>query len=136
VTSRRGLPVARASAGHSRGRKAEQAASDYLVACGFVVLGQNVRLGPLEIDLVARRDDLVALVEVRTRRRGSQVGALASIGPVKRKRLLRAAERYLFEPPFPLEGVTRVRLDVCIVHTSSEAVTIEHFPGAITADGA
>ena len=93
-------------------------------------------MGPLELDLVARKDDLVALVEVRTRRRGSQVGALASIGPVKRKRLLRAAERYLLEPPCPLDGVTLVRLDVCIVHTSSKAVTIEHFPGAITADGA
>lgn len=135
MTSRRALPVARASAGHTRGKKAEEAASDYLVACGFVVLGQNVRIGPLELDVVARKDDLVALVEVRTRRRGSQVGALASIGPVKRKRLLRAAERYLFDPPFPLEGVTRVRLDVCIVHSSSGAFTIEHFPGAITADG-
>jgi putative endonuclease len=134
VTKRRDLPVSRASAGHSRGRKAEEAASDYLVTCGFVVLGQNVRLGALELDLVVRKADLVALVEVRTRRRGSQVGALASIGTVKRKRLLRAAERYLFEPPFPLEGVTRVRLDVCIVHTSSKTVTIEHFPGAITAD--
>jgi putative endonuclease len=92
-----------------------------------------VRLGALEIDVVARKDELIALVEVRTRKPGAMVGALASIGPKKRARLVAAAARVLVTPPFPLDGVERVRLDVCVVHLSKGDVTIEHFPAAITA---
>jgi len=120
--------------GHALGRVAEEAACDALVARGFVILGRNVRFGPHEIDAIVRIGATVALVEVRTRKAGAQVGPLASIGPKKRKAMLAAAARFLAEPPFPLAGVDRVRLDVCIVHMSPGATTVEHFPGAITAD--
>ena len=123
----------RAPRGHALGRAAEQAASDYLVARGFVILGQNVRFGALEIDVVARSGELLALVEVRSRKPGAMVGALASIGPKKQARLVAAAARVLAAPPFPLDGVERVRLDVCIVHLSKGTAAIEHFPAAITA---
>ena len=118
---------------HALGRVAEEAAGDYLVARGFVILGQNVRVGALEIDLVARAGNLLALVEVRARKARALVGALASIGPTKRARMLRAATRVLVDPPFPLDGITRVRLDVCVVHVSPRGVGVEHFPAAITA---
>ncbi|HQY60301.1 MAG: YraN family protein [Myxococcales bacterium] len=123
-----------ARAGKSLGRAAEDAASDHLVARGFLILGRNVRIGPLELDIVARDGALVALVEVRARREGALVGALASITPEKRRRLLRAAAGFLASPPVDLAGVTRVRIDVCIVHVSREGVKVEHLAGALTAD--
>ncbi len=122
--------------GHALGRTAEEAACDSLVARGFVVLGRNVRLGPHEIDVVVRDGPTgatIALVEVRTRRAGALVGPLASIGPKKRKAMLDAAARFLARPPFSLDGVARVRLDVCVVQLAAEATTVEHFPGAVTA---
>ncbi len=123
-----------ARAGKSLGRAAEEAASDHLVARGFRILGRNVRIGPLELDVVARDGALVALVEVRARREGALVGALASITPEKQRRLLRAAAGLLAAPPFDLTGVTRVRIDVCIVHVSRDGVRVEHLAGALTAD--
>lgn len=120
--------------GKSLGRIAEEAASDHLVARGFHILGRNVRLGPLELDIVARAGDLVALVEVRARAEGALVGALASITREKQRRLLRAAARLLADPPFDLEGVTRVRIDVCAVHVSPTGVAVEHLTGVLTED--
>jgi putative endonuclease len=114
------------------GRRAEEAAAAHLVAHGFAILARNMRLGALEIDLVARKGPLVAIVEVRTRGPGSFAGAFASVGGVKRARLLRAADRLWRFHLRGLEGVERLRIDVCAVSFGPEGVRVEHAPGAIT----
>lgn len=117
------------------GRVAEEAACDYLVARGFSILARNLRLGPLELDIVARDGaGTLAVVEVRARKKGALVGALASIGATKRARLLAAARRLLVDAPFSLEGITFVRIDVVVVHVDGASTGVEHFRGAITED--
>lgn len=117
------------------GRVAEEAACDYLVARGFSILARNLRLGPLELDIVARDGKgTLAIVEVRARKKGALVGALASVGATKRARLLSAARRLLVDAPFSLEGITFVRIDVVIVHVDGASTSVEHFRGAITED--
>ena len=62
------------------------------------------------------------------------VGALASVGPTKRARLLSAARRLLVEAPFSLDGIAFVRIDVVVVHVDGASTAVEHFRGAITDD--
>ncbi len=113
-------------------RRAEQAVADHLEGEGWTLLGRNVRLGPLEIDIVARRADLVAIVEVRTRGPGSFVTAFASISPAKRKTLLRAAARW--SQLHKSEDWLRLRIDVAAVHFDEQGTpTVDYSPGAITA---
>ena len=115
----------------ARGRRAELAVADYLVANGFAIIAGNVRLGPLELDLVARRGGLVAVVEVRTRGHGSFDGPFASIRAPKRERLLRAVERLWRERLTAIPEVERVRIDVAAVTFDQGQTLVEYVAGAV-----
>jgi putative endonuclease len=115
----------------ARGVRAEQAAADYLVACGVQVLASNVRVGRLEVDLITREGPVIAIVEVRTRGHGSWQRALDSVDFRKRARLRQAGER-LWRDRFSAEpGVERMRFDVAAVtFAPGGEVLIEHVRSA------
>jgi len=115
----------------SVGRSAEDIAARHLEAEGFTVLWRNVRIGALEVDIVAKKDDLVAIVEVRSRGPGSFVGPLASITRQKRQMLLRASRGIWRGRLKKMDDVQRVRIDVIAV-TLGETPVVEHITGAIT----
>jgi putative endonuclease len=113
------------------GRRAELAVVDYLVVRGFSILGQNVRLGSLELDIVARQGRLVAVVEVRTRGAGALQGAFESIGATKRARLRKAVERLWREKLQAMSDVERVRIDAAAVTFEGGVTSVEYVEGAI-----
>jgi putative endonuclease len=78
-------------------------------------LAVNLRLGRLELDVVARDGDTVIVVEVRHRGRGAWQTGLESIAPVKAKRVRAAGER-LWRSRFERDPrVNRMRFDVAVV---------------------
>lgn len=83
----------------ARGDAAEDEALAFLQAQGLQLLARNYRMpgrGAAEIDLVMQAPDgTVVFVEVRQRSRVDHGGAAASIGAVKRSRIVRAAQHYL-----------------------------------------
>lgn len=99
----------------ARGDAAEDAALALLQAQGLRLLERNYRMpgrGAAEIDLIVQaRDGTVVFVEVRQRSRSDFGGAGASIGALKRQRIVRAAQHYLLRwrrlPP--------VRFDVVLI---------------------
>jgi putative endonuclease len=113
------------------GRRAEDAVAVYLEARGFAIVARNMRLGSLEIDLVARQGPLVAIVEVRARGPGSFTGPFASITWKKRGTLLRAAERLWREKLRGMPDVRRVRIDVAGVTFDGDEARIAYQAGAI-----
>jgi putative endonuclease len=113
------------------GLLAESAVADFLFADGFAVLARNLRLGPLEIDIVARKRKLLAIVEVRTRAAGAWVPAFESVSRAKILRLRRAAAA-LWRSKSPIvRNVDRVRIDVASVSFAGGRTRIEYVPGAI-----
>ena len=115
------------------GRSAEDRAVDHVVSAGFRVLWRNVRIGPLEIDLVAKKDDLVIIVEVRSRGAGAFEGPLASVTWSKRRLLLRAARGIWRGRLKKMPDVQRVRIDVIAITTSRDAPpSVEWIRGAVT----
>jgi putative endonuclease len=113
-------------------RRAERAVEEHLAARGFETVARNLRLGALEIDLVARKEALAVIVEVRTRGAGSFQRALESITPKKRATLLRAAERMWRERLSRMEGIERMRIDVAAVTLEGAEISVEYIEGAIT----
>jgi putative endonuclease len=113
------------------GEFGERLAAGRLRRDGYEIVATNVAVRPWgEIDIVARRDGVLALVEVRTRRGSRFGGAALSLMPAKQRRMLRAAMAYLSgfgdEPP-------PARIDVILVNLDGNGrlLSIEHIENAV-----
>ncbi len=96
---------------HCRGLDAEAAACAALERDGWSVLGRRLRTAAGEVDAVAEKDGLLAVVEVKSR--PTLAFAAASVLPRQRARLLAAAAILLAENP--QWGGNGVRFDVLLV---------------------
>jgi len=88
----------------SAGDAAEALALDHLRRAGLRLLARNYRTpgrGGGEIDLVMRDGATLVFVEVRRRGTRDFGGALASVGPTKRRRIVLAARHFLLRWPAP-----------------------------------
>ena len=113
-----------------RGHRAEEAAAAFAISLGMIVSARNVRVGRLEIDLVAIDGDCVVVVEVRTRGPGSWVGPFTSVDWRKRARLRSAGEslwRTRYKNDKRLE---RMRFDLMAVDLTADAPVVEHVRAA------
>lgn len=118
------------------GRDAEARAAALVQESGFTVLWRNVRIGPLEIDLVARRDDLAIVVEVRGRGAGAYERPLSSVTWNKRRMLLRAARGVWRGRLKKMQDIRRMRIDVIAIAYADEGPPfVEWIAGAITEEG-
>jgi putative endonuclease len=75
------------------GGAAERAVVAFLSAEGCEILGVNLRVGHLELDVVARLERTVLVVEVRSRGPSAWTSAFGSIDAKKRARVRTAGER-------------------------------------------
>jgi putative endonuclease len=75
------------------GYRAESAVVGYLEEAGYEIVARNLRLGRLELDIIARRATLIIIVEVRTRGEGSWTSAFGSLTRSKQERIRLAGQR-------------------------------------------
>jgi putative endonuclease len=98
-------------AAYRRGHAGERLAALRLMLAGYRILARRYRTKVGEIDLVARRGDVVAFVEVK--RRGELATGLEAVTPQARIRIRRAAELYLRRNPAHAERA--LRFDVIVI---------------------
>ena len=79
------------------GISAEARAGAYLMAKGYRILAKRFRTPHGEIDLVARKRDLVAFIEVKAR--ASLDEAAYAVTPRQQARIIAAAEAWLMAHP-------------------------------------
>jgi putative endonuclease len=104
------LPIDRRAA-FDRGLSAESRAAMLLVAKGYRIVARRWRSPVGEIDIVARRRNLLVFVEVKARDREDD--AAEAVTPRQQRRLIAAAEAWLAVNP---ADVTRnIRFDVVLV---------------------
>ena len=94
-----------------RGRAAEYAAQSALERDGWVILARRVRTSAGEIDLVAEKEGLLAIVEVKCRQ--DLASAAESLSARQRARLVCATEIMLLDHPH--WGENGVRFDLIVV---------------------
>ena len=76
-------------------RRAEALVAALLEERGFQIYGRNVRVGRLELDIIARRGRLLVVCEVRSRRSSLPVNPAATIPGKKLARVRRATAIWL-----------------------------------------
>jgi putative endonuclease len=96
---------------HALGIDAEAAACAALERDGWTVLARRLRTPSGEVDAVAERDGLLAIVEVKAR--PTLTDAAWALTPRQQRRLLAAGEAILAEHPD--WGAAGVRFDVLLV---------------------
>lgn len=101
----------RGQAADQRGRSAEDAAQIALEDDGWSILARRLRTSAGEIDMVAEKAGLLAIVEVKARPRLAD--AAASLSDRQQARLISAAEIILANNP--QWGTNGVRFDLLLV---------------------
>jgi putative endonuclease len=91
------MTVAARRRAYARGRRAESLAAWWLRLKGYRILAQGWRSPVGEIDIVARRGHILAVVEVK--RRDSLAGAGEAISHRQQRRLQRAATLFVQRHP-------------------------------------
>ncbi|MBC7203960.1 MAG: YraN family protein [Pusillimonas sp.] len=88
-------PFVAVSASQQSGHAAEELACHYLTEQGLFVLARNLKCRTGEIDIVARDQNVLVFIEVRSRRNVNYGLAAETVGPHKQKRLVRTAHFWL-----------------------------------------
>lgn len=109
------------------GKKGESIAVDFLVSKGFVILQTNWHFQHLEIDIIAKHNEFLVFVEVKTRTSGDFGHPEDAVSNQKIRRLTDAAEAYIFANDLDVEA----RFDVVSILLPSHAKPeIEYFEDA------
>lgn len=79
------------------GKKGEQLAIDYLIKNEYQVLEVNYRFLKAEVDIIAQKENVLAVVEVKTRATDYFGNPQDFVNPKKVKLLLSAIDHYVVE---------------------------------------
>ena len=117
----------------AQGDAAEERACRHLDRSGLTIVERNFRTRGGEIDIVARKGDVLVFVEVRSREDAGFGTPEESVTPAKRRRIVAAARQYLSK--VPPSSWREARFDVIAIEGSGDAAELRHYPAAFDAKG-
>jgi len=82
------------------GKKGEQLAIDFLIDKGYKVLEKNYRYLKAEVDIIVQKNNVLAVIEVKTRSSAYFGNPEEFVNPKKIKLLLSAIDYYVVESIF------------------------------------
>ena len=115
----------RAFAPRDLGRMGERRAAWFYRLRGYSIVERNLRLNAGEIDLIVRRGNTVAIVEVKTRQSRIAGEGFEAVDRRKRERLIRLGDQYAAKHP----GV-RLRYDILSLFWTGWRFELKDFPDA------
>jgi putative endonuclease len=108
------------------GKRGEEAAQRYLRTNGFTIRHTNWRIGHKELDIVAEKNGILHIVEVKTRTSGFLVDPRANVDKQKQRNTIFAANAYAQR--FNIQH--NIQLDVIVVVISGDKEDITYIPAA------
>lgn len=108
------------------GKISEDRAAAYLMTRGYTIRDRNWRLGHKELDIVAQKNDTLAIVEVKARRSNRYGDAIEAVTDDKIRKVVQAANAYVRYHRINLN----VRFDIIAITGEPGHQTIEHIEDA------
>ena len=118
-TSRQKQGPTKQEASHQKtGREGEAAACDFLIGKGYEILETNYRYKRSEIDIIARKAQLLVFVEVKTKSYSSFGYPEEAVGTRKAQKVIEGAENYIYEHNWE----KNIRFDIIAIDNSSNEI--------------
>ena len=109
------------------GEKGEELAAVYLKEKGYQILKRNYMIGHSDIDILAKKNEFLVFVEIRTKSNGARGMPEDTLTKKKLRRMKNTAELYIAFNQY--EGLARLDA-VCIILDNSDSVKhLEHYEG-------
>ncbi len=129
------MPQSKQSMSRQIGNIGEDAVAAFLLHNGYEILERNFTVKGGEIDIIARKDNKLAFVEVKTRKTGALVSGERAMTQAKRKHIIRTAQIYYSrykKNNIPACG----RFDVAVVELENGKVKhVKYYVSAFDASG-
>jgi len=107
------------------GHWGEDLAADYLTGQGYAIVERNWHTGKLELDIIAMKDDILVIAEVKTRS-DKDDDPLDSIDNKKILNIVRAADTFIKQRNLPHQ----VRFDLFAITGTPGDYSFEYLPDA------
>jgi len=104
------------------GKLGEELAVEFLQKNGYEILETNWTFQKAEIDIIAQKENILAVVEVKTRSSLDFGLPQDFVKPNKIQLLVKAVNEYVISNNLDIE----VRFDIIAVHKEGESFAIEH----------
>jgi len=108
------------------GKKGEQLAVDYLIKKGYTIVERNYRFQKAEVDIIAKLNETLAIVEVKTRSTADFGNPQDFVKPKQIQRLVKAVDEYVTANNLDVE----VRFDIIAIVKQDRRFNIEHLENA------
>jgi putative endonuclease len=108
------------------GKKGEEAAVEYLQQNGYEILETNWTFQKAEVDIIAQKENTLAIIEVKTRSSLDFGLPQDFVKPKKIQLLVKAVNEYVIQNDMDVE----VRFDIIAIHKEGDDFKIEHLEDA------
>ena len=108
------------------GQAAEELAAQHLQQQGYTIVARNYRYGRAEVDLIARKDQLLLFVEVKARSSDRFGYPEEFVSPQQQERLQDAAAHYVIEHDWD----HAIRFDIIAVLAKNKRLEVEQLEDA------
>jgi putative endonuclease len=112
------------------GKKGEDLAVEFLLQNDYKILERNWTFQKAEIDIIAKKDNIVTVIEVKTRSTLDFGSPQDFVKPKKIQLLIKAVNAYINDREKDFADDLEIRFDIIAIHKTEETFAIEHLTDA------
>lgn len=108
------------------GKNGEDLAIDFLLKNGYEIIARNYTYQKAEVDIIAQKENTLAVVEVKTRTSADFGDPQQFLKPKQIQRIVKAVDEFINSNDMDVE----VRFDIIAIVLNKKGMSLEHLENA------